>query len=259
MPDYKTQYKQAQKKLEELNDELQKRTDAWEKIHSGQKIPKKIEDLIITETNALLYYLEGFRKAKEKEQTDKENILKSKQKLTDTYLDTNITYKSNAKKKKSIIDTHIREVQIKKYDNYKYGETIHILYVLCFVFLLCGLIIIGNMNNLINNYILLLSIIVIIILFLLYIIKILIIDNVNINNFIYHKYDYNKPTEEEIRLGYIQEDTMYSSGNSYRNNNNNDNCNIKKIKPYADPSKTSLLTNVENDIVPDKDGSSCSV
>lgn len=257
MTDYKTQYKQAQKKLEELDDELKKRSDAWKAIHPGQKPPKKIEDLIITETNALLYYLEGFRKAKEKEQTDKENILKSKQKLTDTYLDTDITYKSNAKKKKSIIDTHIREVQIKKYDNYKYGETIHILYVLCFVFLLCGLIIIGNMNNLINNYILLLSIIVIIILFLLYIIKILIIDNVNINNFIYHKYDYNKPTEEEIRLGHIQ-DTMFSSGNPARNNNN-DNCNIKEIEVTNDPNKTRLLQNVETDIGPDKDGSSCSV
>ena len=101
MSDYENDYKQAQKKLEELDTELVKSSSAWNALKNpGNKIFKHTEELIINETNILLYYLDGFKKAKEKEKTIKTDILTSKDKLTETYLDSDVSYKSNAKKKK---------------------------------------------------------------------------------------------------------------------------------------------------------------
>lgn len=194
---------------------------------------------------------------KENELKYNQNLLNSKKKeLIKLESNQNSVY-SKKKINKEVTDTHIRLIQISKYNSFKYDETIHLLYILCFVFVLSILIIISNINNLINNYLLLLLLIIVFILYLLYVLKILVIDNVNINNFIYEKYDFNKPSQEEIRIGSIK-DNMYNQFSARHDKNDcPDNTKVNIVDLTVNPDQP-LINKVNEDSIKDKDDSKAS-
>ena len=204
-------YISKQKEIDafDLEGKIKERQELW--LKAKGKLDSSIALSVLKEEGKkYIDIISALHKIKDIERTSYQKELDLKKKLIKTYNNLPKTVEKNEIKKQIIIDTYIRDVQIKKYDNYKSEETIHILYVLSFVFLLCILIVIANLNKMLDNYILLLSLIMVLVLFLLYVIKILVIDNVNINNFIYSKYDYNNPTQEEINMGKIK-DKMYNS------------------------------------------------
>lgn len=212
----KEAYTKSNEVFNNLADNLNKRAESWAAA-GGSQIPK---DQIKNDVNIILHQIDIFRLAKNNENNLLNNNLEAKKKYYQNYLENGNNVLLQKIRNKKIVDTSTRDIQIERYNLYKYRETLHLLYVLIFVFLLASIIVLANINDLINNYILLLLLVIIFIFYLLYVIKIILVDNVNINNFIYKKFDYNKPTEEDIRLSYIKDQLTSVQINPHRLNKN---------------------------------------
>lgn len=222
-------YNKANEIFSNFSDNLNKRALTWVQA-GGSPIPK---EQIKYDVNSILHQLDIFRLAKNNENNLLNNNLEAKKKYYQNYLENGNNVLLQKLRNKKIVDTSTRDIQIERYNLYKYRETLHLLYVLIFVFLLASIIVLANINDLINNYILLLLLVIIFIFYLLYVIKIILVDNVNINNFIYKKFDYNKPTEEDIRLSYIKDQLTSVQLNPNRLNKNscaNNNYNDAELK-----------------------------
>lgn len=132
-------------------------------------------------------------------------------------------FDSKEKKEEDKINLLEREHQILKYKTYIYDETIHLLYIMSIVLIVCCLVVLSNYLSIVDRVIVCCVLIVIILLYILYVVKIIVIDRVNINNYFYRNIDFNKPTKDEIKKN-DDEDSTYQV---YTEVNGRDECDVK--------------------------------
>lgn len=147
-----------------------------------------------------------------------------------------------------------QKYKVKKYDQFINKETIHLLYVLFIIFIICLLcLLLGLFQYLEPAYVVLL-IITFVILYVLYLVKMVYIDRVNINKYIFKKYDFNKPSENELDKGKKEE-------TEFKKFEKQDECN-KKESTYGPVSteiggrNDELIGKVTTDIGDDADAQS---
>jgi hypothetical protein len=99
------------------------------------------------------------------------------------------------------IDLRHRQFQILQYDNFIKQQTVHLLYVLIVFLVICSLVIGLNLFFGLNKTVLTGIIILLIGFYILYLIKTLVVDDININVYDNHELDFNKPTNAEIASG----------------------------------------------------------
>lgn len=100
---------------------------------------------------------------------------------------------------------NFRKAQIVRYQNFIFEQTVHLLFVLIFVLILCILILTSVILKKIDKYFSYLGIITVITLYIFYLVKLLFIDHVSITSHHHRKYNFNKPTEDEINVGKEEE------------------------------------------------------
>ena len=117
------------------------------------------------------------------------------------------------------IDLRHRQFQILQYDNFIKQQTVHLLYVLIVFLVICSLVIGLNLFFGLNKTVLTGIIILLIGFYILYLIKTLVVDDININVYDNHELDFNKPTNAEIARGKSYSNKIKElSGNSKCNN-----------------------------------------
>ena len=117
------------------------------------------------------------------------------------------------------IDLRHRQFQILQYDNFIKQQTVHLLYVLIVFLVICSLVIGLNLFFGLNKTVLTSIIILLIGFYILYLIKTLVVDDININVYDNHELDFNKPTDTEIARGKSYSNKIKElSGNSKCNN-----------------------------------------
>jgi hypothetical protein len=120
------------------------------------------------------------------------------------------------------IDLRHRQFQILQYDNFIKQQTVHLLYVLIVFLVICSLVIGLNLFFGLNKTVLTGIIILLIGFYILYLIKTLVVDDININVYDQNELDFNKPTNAEIASGKSYSEKINElSGNSKCNNNLN--------------------------------------
>ena len=147
-------------------------------------------------TNELKIKENEMKESKEKER----NFLKIQ---TQKINDKNIDYKEKS-------DLYYRQAQIIRHQNYIYEQSVHLLFVLIFILLICILVIFTSVVGKISKYVSYTIIITVISLYILYLVKILFIDRININNFNFRRFDFNKPSDYEIESGNLEENNFNS-------------------------------------------------
>lgn len=157
------------------------------------------------------------------------------------------------------IDLRHRQFQILQYDNFIKQQTVHLLYVLIVFLVICSLVIGLNLFFGLNKTVLTGIIILLIGFYILYLIKTLVVDDININVYDNHELDFNKPTNAEIARGKSYSNKIKElSGNSKCNNN----LNVEDLGVQVDIDNTEEQriideickdenTNFENSIKPD--------
>lgn len=117
------------------------------------------------------------------------------------------------------IDLRHRQFQILQYDNFIKQQTVHLLYVLIVFLVICSLVIGLNLFFGLNKTVLTGIITLLIGFYILYLIKTLVVDDININVYDNHELDFNKPTNAEIARGKSYSNKIKElSGNSKCNN-----------------------------------------
>jgi hypothetical protein len=117
------------------------------------------------------------------------------------------------------IDLRHRQFQILQYDNFIKQQTVHLLYVLIVFLVICSLVIGLNLFFGLNKTVLTGIITLLIGFYILYLIKTLVVDDININVYDQHELDFNKPTNAEIAKGKSYSNKIKElSGNSKCNN-----------------------------------------
>jgi hypothetical protein len=130
-----------------------------------------------------------------------------------------LEYRKKHDKDLQNIDLRHRQFQILQYDNFIKQQTVHLLYVLIVFLVICSLIIGLNLFFGLNKTVLTGIIILLIGFYILYLIKTLVIDDININVYDQHELDFNKPTNAEIAKGKSYSEKINElSGNSKCNN-----------------------------------------
>lgn len=128
-------------------------------------------------------------------------------------------YKKKHDKDLQDIDLRHRQFQILQYDNFIKQQTVHLLYVLIVFLVICSLVIGLNLFFGLNKTVLTGIIILLIGFYILYLIKTLVVDDININVYDNHELDFNKPTNAEIARGKSYSNKIKElSGNSKCNN-----------------------------------------
>jgi len=155
------------------------------------------------------------------------------------------------------IDLRHRQFQILQYDNFIKQQTVHLLYVLIVFLVICSLVIGLNLFFGLNKTVLTGIIILLIGFYILYLIKTLVVDDININVYDQHELDFNKPTNAEIAKGKSYSNKIKElSGNSKCNNKQT----VSGVKKDVDNTEEQRIideickdgnTNFENGIKPD--------
>lgn len=99
------------------------------------------------------------------------------------------------------IDLKHREYQLLEYDNFIKEQTVHMLYILIIVLILCSIIIALNIFMKVPKSAITLAIVLVFGFYICYVLKLLLVDDTNMNIYNFHEYDYNKPTPQEITRG----------------------------------------------------------
>ena len=89
-----------------------------------------------------------------------------------------------------------REYQLLEYDNLIKEQTIHILYILIIVLIICSLFVALNIFMGFPKRAVALAIILIFGFYICYVIKLILVDDTNINVYNLTEFDYNKPTSQ---------------------------------------------------------------
>ena len=152
--------------------------------------------------------LEYSKQLKDKE-VDLQNV-KNKEKAFLVEQNKNINNSNREIEEKG--DLYYRQAQIIRHQNYIYEQSVHLLFLLIFVLIICILVIFTSVLNQLNKYVSYTIIITVISVYILYLVKILFVDKVNINNFNFRRYNYNRPTEDEIEEG-NEKDSEFKSLN----------------------------------------------
>ena len=148
-----------------------------------------------------------------------------------------------------------QKYKVRKFDNFINNETIHLLYILFIILIISSLcILLGLFKYLQPGYSILL-VTSFAILYILYMVKIVYIDRVNINKYVFRKYDFNKPSEQELAKGKKEE-------TEFKEFKEEDKCNENTTTAYGPVSteiggrNTELENKVKSDIGEDKDSES---
>lgn len=136
-----------------------------------------------------------------KEKSLKESKLSVRDNLLTEFIKLNDS--NNLMKEKG--DLYFRQSQIVRQQNYIFDQSVHLLFLLVFILLISIFVIIATVMGKVNKYICYLIIIAVISLYILYLVKILFVDTVNVNNFNFRKYNYNKPNQKELEEGKKEE------------------------------------------------------
>ena len=149
----------------------------------------------------------------------------------DTENTVNMINKLDLKKKleEDKINLLEREHQILKYKTFISDETIHLLYVMSIVMVVCCLIVLLNYFKIADKIIISFLLLTIIIFFILYVVKVLVIDRVNLNTHFYKKIDFNKPKEDEILTQPEEDEEDSHYYNILRTKNNGDGCKDNRV------------------------------
>lgn len=107
-----------------------------------------------------------------------------------------------------------RRYGIKEYDILLRKENIQLLYFGIITGTICILILCLKYFDFINLTIALFIYIFLLVIYVAYLVKIMVLDRVNRNSIYFHKYNFNKPTEEEIKKSREQNSENDNSGNS---------------------------------------------
>ena len=149
-----------------------------------------------------------------------------------------------------------QKYKVKKYDNFINNETIHLLYILFIIFIISLLCILLGLFKYLEPAYAVLLVVSFVILYILYLVKMVYIDRVNINKYIFKKYDFNKPSEQELAKGKKEE-------TEYKVFEEQDTCGNEEKNTTYGPVSTEiggrddeLLGKVESDIGDDKDAES---
>lgn len=201
------EYDDLQEKLKELGSDLEKRDKLYLEI--AQENDKDFDE------TRKQYFIEKIKplvekRAKAGEYLNKmyqtnESLFNMIEKLNTQYEEDTLNTVNMIKKlelKKKMEDDKInlleREHQILKYRIYISDETIHLLYIMSIIMVVCCLVVLLNYFKIVDKIIVSFLLLTIIMFFVLYVVKVIVIDRVNINTYFYRKIDFNKPKEDEI-------------------------------------------------------------
>ena len=179
--------------VQSLDDDLKKkRKDVLIKEHLEPIINKAKEDGKIL--GDILEYNEELLK---KENSVNYNKIKEFNNLKDKIKKMNDMNRKNLENG----DLKFRKAQIIRYQNFIYEQTIHLLFVLVFVLIICILVLTTTILRKLDKYFCYLGIIAIIVLYIFYLVKLLFIDTVSISSHHHRKLYFNNPTDDEIESG----------------------------------------------------------
>ena len=116
-----------------------------------------------------------------------------------------------------------------------------------FTLVICLLFLVTFFFNKINKIITLIGCLTVSILYVLYLFKVIYIDRINRNRLYFNKYDFNKPTETEMRTARVNKDGEYQEKNTCQEQNNNIVSNNEEL----------ILEKVEKDTQKQKDKKRC--
>ena len=145
-----------------------------------------------------------------------------------------------------------QKYKVKKYDNFINNETIHLLYILFIIFIISLLCILLGMFKYLEPAYAVLLVISFVILYILYLVKMVYIDRVNINKYIFKKYDFNKPSEAELAKG-KKEETEFKVFEEQNECPEQQNTTYGPVSTEIGGRDDELLGKVESDIGDDRD------
>lgn len=145
-----------------------------------------------------------------------------------------------------------QKYKVKKYDNFINNETIHLLYILFIIFIISLLCILLGMFKYVEPAYAVLLVISFVILYILYLVKMVYIDRVNINKYIFKKYDFNKPSEEELAKG-KKEETEFKVFEEQDECGEQQNTTYGPVSTEIGGRDDELIGKVKSDIGDDKD------
>ena len=263
----KKQYQEILNRLENLQTDTGERDAKYlqiaalldEDFNSERKMylrEDKLNELKIYRENIKNYLIE---KAELLEKRDKE--IKIAQSFYNTIHDSIKNKKINSidemNKLKNYKQLTEQKYKVKKYDNFINNESIHLLYILFIIFIISLLCILLGLFKYLEPAYAVLLVVSFVILYILYLVKMVYIDRVNINKYIFKKYDFNKPSEQELAKGKKEE-------TEFKVFEEKDECATEKNTTYGPVSTEiggrddELLDKVESDIGDDRqDKSKC--
>ena len=218
-------------------------------------LPIPNEKLLLTQRNDIISERENLFADIEflNDQIDKRNIdvdilQKSLDFADEKFEDHKTAMNKEKNKKKKEVELKHRQYQILQYQNFLNEETIQLLWLLMVVLVICCIIVLGSIlsSRGFNKMVTLSLIFAFLVFYGIYVFKRLVIDNINVNIYDYHEYDYSKPTSDEITRGKELEDKLYRLRDHSQSGNQ---CTPESITPkQAEIIKDEELQKVKDDI-----------
>lgn len=201
---------------------MRSNTEWTQQIASLKASANSLTTASSSSSNQVKEYKDSLLKYYEMILNNYKNIYKIKGNITDIeneFVREKEQYKKKQDNDLKDIDLRHRQFQILQYDNFIKQQTVHLLYVLIVFLVICSLVIGLNLFFGLNKTVLTGIIILLIGFYILYLIKTLVVDDININVYDNHELDFNKPTNAEIARGKSYSNKIKElSGNSKCNN-----------------------------------------
>jgi len=239
---------------------MRSNTEWTQQIASLKASANSLTTASSSSSNQVKEYKDSLLKYYEMILNNYKNIYKIKGNITDIeneFVREKEQYKKKQDNDLKDIDLRHRQFQILQYDNFIKQQTVHLLYVLIVFLVICSLVIGLNLFFGLNKTVLTGIIILLIGFYILYLIKTLVVDDININVYDNHELDFNKPTNAEIARGKSYSNKIKElSGNSKCNNKQT----VSGVQKDVDNKEEQRIideickdgnTNFENGIKPD--------
>ena len=257
-----TDYQQQQTNLESVKylDTIKKRDEIFQQIKDlkGKFNTKLVPvDEIIQERKNIFSDLELLHNEVKLRENNLNNLKKLKDEfniMKDAKL---LELKTDNLGKIKDIELRKRKYQLIKYQNFLNEETIHLLWILLVILIVCCLLILGSLVKKIGfNHVTVLGLIFSSLgIYGVYLFKVLFVDNVNIDIYNIDMHEYEKVNQNELSRDKGLQDKLFALRAQSKGNN----CNNEGNFDYQDLEgvENSELKAVENDMKSDKTDETC--
>lgn len=211
------EYRENQAKLDNLSylEKIKARDAIYKKLHDLENFNYDLLDTVsvIEDRKKLFNDLEYLDKIITMSDTHSKNLDEVSSKFETMQNAKILQLKTENLQKIQDVELRKRKYQILKYQNYLNDEATHLLWSLIVVLLVCCFIVLANLLGLpyFTMSMIFALIFTILGIYGIYLIKILLVDNVNINIYDIHQYNYSKPTTEEITRDKSLKDKMLAT------------------------------------------------